>query len=158
MLLFLGKVGERRVSTHKMVYKSIRKGIAVIRFSVCIFLISVWSLVGAGNLAFGQDVSPKPQGDSTMDSIRKTVKEKGVVRVIVKVPHSSLGMSPQQKQEIEENKKEVIAQMQGHGALLIEPLKGQPLIVMELNPEGVDRILELQLVESIQEDTLGLAF
>jgi RNase H-fold protein (predicted Holliday junction resolvase) len=122
-------------------------------------LICGWFLSGLGGyLAIGQEVLPKSEMDSAMTSIKKTVKEKGVVRVIVKVPHTPPGLSPEQKQEIEEHKKEVIAQMEGHGALLIKPLEGQPFIVMELNPEGVERIFELQLVESIQEDTLGSTF
>lgn len=129
------------------------------RLNMSVMVLCVWLLGGMGShLAFGQEGSPNPELDSAMTSIKKTVKEKGIVRVIVKVPHSPPGMSPEQKQEIEENKKEVIAQMQGHGALLIKPLEGQPFIVMELNSEGVDRILELQLVESIQEDTLGSTF
>ena len=123
-------------------------------FAMSVSLICGWLLVGISTLAIGQDISPKPQGNFAMDSIRKTVTEKGVVRVIVKVPHSSLSVGPQEKPEFEAYKKEVIAQMQGQGALLIEPMDNLPYIVMELSPEGVDHILELQLVESIKEETL----
>lgn len=139
--------------------RSVREELAVLRWAMRVSLICGWLLVGMGTFALGQDITPKPQGDFAMDSIRKTVTEKGVVRVIVKVPYTSLGMSPQDKEaELKANKKEVIAQMQGQGALLIEPVEGQPFIVMELNSKGVDHILELQLVESIHEDTLSQPF
>ncbi len=138
--------------------RSIGKGDAMGRLTIKVVFILGWVLIGWSHLVLGQSEPAKPGVHSNMESIRKTVQEKGVVRVIVKVPYSSLEMSPSQGQDMEDNKKEVIAQMQDHGALLIEPIQGQPFIVMELNLEGVDRILELQLVESIREDTLSSPF
>jgi hypothetical protein len=50
------------------------------------------------------------------------------------------------------------SRMRAQGAVLVEPIQGQPFVVMELNAQQLDQLTETGLVESIQEDAVGGSF
>ncbi|CUS31335.1 hypothetical protein [Candidatus Nitrospira nitrificans] len=85
-------------------------------------------------------------------SILKKKAGSGMVRVIVKVRPSSA------QREIESAKANIAKVMRQEGAPVVEPLEGQPLIVMELSADQLDRLIATGLVESIQEDRIDRAF
>ncbi len=99
------------------------------------------------------------QGLTESVSILKEKAGFGMVRVIVKVRPSSghTGMADGTRQEIESAKANVAKVMRQEGVLVVEPLEGQPLIVMELTADQLDRLIATNLVESIQEDRIDRA-
>ncbi len=95
--------------------------------------------------------TPMPQSTAQTDTT-------DLVRVIVKVKTTATGGTDEPDAALEENKAELIHMMTDQGASLIEPIAGQPLIVMEVTSEGMSNLLASGLVEDIEEDTADQAF
>ncbi len=76
-------------------------------------------------------------------------------RVIVKVSETA-GRNTDETASAEElfdrNKAELVELMRDNGAITIEPIVGQPLVVMEVTPQGLQYLLDSPLVEAVQED------
>lgn len=74
-------------------------------------------------------------------------------RVIVKVSETPTANDTAAGEEvIERNKATLVELMRGAGAVTIEPIAGQPLVVMEVTPQGMQNLLGSPLVEAVQED------
>ena len=102
--------------------------------------------------------------NSGINRIKQKAIQHGAVRVIVKVKApsedalSQRGSGEAQKEEIEQAKRLVVSMIKDRDVFSIKPLKDLPLIVMEVGPEAIDGLMDLQLVESIQEDIPDKAF
>jgi len=80
----------------------------------------------------------------------------GLVRIIVKVQPDPSQPAPldthARDQAVKEAKATLVRIMQNAGAAVVEPIEGQPLIVMELSAEELDQLVVTGLVEALQED------
>lgn len=95
--------------------------------------------------------TPMPQSTAQTDAT-------DLVRVIVKVKSTVTGGSDETDAAVEANKTELIDMMTDQGVALIEPIPGQPLIVMEVTSEGMSNLLASDLVEDVEEDKPDQAF
>jgi len=97
-----------------------------------------------------QGTSPGAPDMSLTDTISQ-LKEKaaaGPVRVIVEVDRPAAGDAA----AIQAAKNRLEAAMQAAGVSQIDPIAGQPLVVMELNAEQLDDLAASGLVRTVQED------
>lgn len=108
----------------------------------------------ASNAAAGCVQAANERVAQPMDQDAEQQAEGPLARVIVKVRESAGATertaSPQEA--IERNKARLAELMRGHGAVTIEPIAGQPLVVMEVTPQGMQNLLGSSLVEGVQED------
>ncbi len=121
-------------------------------------LLTVW----VGSLPTPEN-SVHARSDQELTESVSILKEKasvGMVRVIVKIRPllDRTGTPADANQPLESAKSSVATVMRQAGVPVVEPLEGQPLIVMELTAEQLDRLVATGLVESIQEDRIDRAF
>jgi hypothetical protein len=97
--------------------------------------------------------------DTTVSEL-KAKAGKGLVRVIVKVRPkvSSAEGRPSDEKEIAAAKSEISRVMQDAQVVLVEPIEGQPFVVMELTANQLDQLQATGLVESIEEDQVDHPF
>ena len=83
-----------------------------------------------------------------------------VRRVIVKVRPTAVRSQEGSVGEadiVAHNKAQLAERMQDNGALLIEPIAGSPLLVMEVTPRGMENLLSSPFVVDVQEDRPEMA-
>jgi hypothetical protein len=98
----------------------------------------------------------------TNESIAQTVNDlkakasDGLVRIIVMVQPDPSQPAPldahARAQAVMEAKATLVRSMRNAGAAVVEPIEGQPLIVMELSSRELDKLVSTGLVEALQED------
>ena len=114
----------------------------------------LFALLLLAMIAVTSTVSACSSSDMADDSLAKTVDElkakaeDAPVRVIVKVEPEN----DAQDASASTAKAKLNAFMQAAGVTQIQPIEGQPLIVMELTADQLDRLLASGMVLSMQED------
>ena len=114
-------------------------------------------------------VSMSVAGDTTKDELSGTLAElkaqastAGLVRVIVTVrpdPSRTIDSDAESTAAaVIEAKASLTKIMTETGAPLVEPIEGQPMIVMELSAGQLDQLVATGLVETLQEDSIDRAF
>jgi hypothetical protein len=93
--------------------------------------------------------------DSAVERLKKSAGS-GTVRVILKVKLTSQDSEDSTSEP--KNKTDIIALAKEIGVTVIEPIKGQPLVVMELNAEQIDTLAESDLIRLMYEDRIEGAF
>ena len=109
--------------------------------AVCFFVMV--TLVPACN---AQQMPEQSLAD-TIDALKTKASDRPV-RVLVKVKSEPAG----DISAAAENKSRLTEIMRQAGAYQVEPIEGQPLLVMELSADQLDKLLASELVEAVQED------
>jgi hypothetical protein len=85
------------------------------------------------------------------EALRSSAAKNGAVRVIVGVGSAGQGAAGSTP-DVEAAKRQLAERLRGPDALSIEPIAGTSYLVVELTPQGVERLAADPAVRTVQED------
>jgi hypothetical protein len=117
------------------------------RRQLLLYLMSIASVAG----------SPMPDVHAAvativLDNLKEKARQRGRVRVIVKVRVAAAEDDVAKAREMFQNQVAIVKTMRDAGAIYVEPIAGTPLVVMELTEQELDEAVSTGYIDSMAED------
>lgn len=120
------------------------KQIFIVYLSAALAMISADAVHGGENRVMDET--------ETLEMIRTKAEADGIVRVIVTIAEPD--GSAENSRGIESTKLLMQNALPMDDAPLVEPIEGQPMVVMEVSPRGLEWLADAPMVQDIQLDGL----